>query len=443
VVGAQGASAEIVLVALAYGLGSGVVLLLIAYGGRRVVERIRGVGRGPTLQRAFGVVMMLTAVAMAADLDVRFQTALANDFPSFVTNPTGEFERSRAVGDRLAELRGRPRFDSSSHEATVRERAEAPAASDLPNLGLAPDFTDNERWFNTAGERPLQLQRLRGRVVLIDFWTYTCINCIRTLPAVKAWDKRYRRKGLTIVGVHTPEFAFERKAGNVKLAIAQNKIRYPVAQDNAYGTWNAWGNQYWPAKYLIDARGRVRYTHFGEGAYDETEDAIRALLGEAGRAKGLGRLTGARTESADPGVMTPETYLGFSKAQGFLPDAPRPGLHRYRGASELPPNAFSLRGSWRSAPESSTAVAGASLDARFRAKKVFLVMSSRGRVPRKVQVFVDGKPVRVVAGEDVRGGSVTVRSERLYRLVNLPRVGDHRLRLRFGKGVTGYAFTFG
>jgi cytochrome c biogenesis protein CcdA/thiol-disulfide isomerase/thioredoxin len=439
----QGASAEIVVIALAYGLGSGVVLLLIAYGGRRVVDRIRAMGRGPMIQRALGVVMVLTAVAMAADLDVRFQTALANDFPSFVTNPTRELERSRAVGDRLADLRGRPRFDSSSHEATVRKRAETSVPSDLPNLGLAPDFTDNERWFNTAGDRPLSLERLRGRVVLVDFWTYTCINCIRTLPAVKAWDKRYRRKGLTIVGVHTPEFAFERKAGNVGLAIAQNKIRYPVAQDNAYATWNAWGNQYWPAKYLIDARGRVRYTHFGEGDYDETEDAIRALLAEAGQAKGLGRLTSARTESADPGVMTPETYLGFSKAQGFAPGPPQPGIHRYRGATQLSPNAFSLKGSWRSAPESSTAIAGASLDARFRAKKVFLVMSSRGRVPRKVQVFLDGKPARAVAGEDVRGGSVTVRGERLYRLVNLPRAGDHRLRLRFERGVTGYAFTFG
>jgi thiol-disulfide isomerase/thioredoxin len=290
----------------------------------------------------------------------------------------------------------------------------------------------------------LSLEGLRGRVVLVDFWTYTCINCLRTLPAVKAWDKRYRQKGLTIVGVHTPEFAFERKEGNVRLAIAQNKIRYPVAQDNAYGTWNAWGNQYWPAKYLIDAQGRVRYTHFGEGDYDKTEDAIRSLLAEAGEAHRLGRLTGARTETPDPGVMTPETYLGFSKAQGFVPGPPRPGAHRYPGASDMPPSSFALKGTWRSGPEGSTALSRAALSARFRAKKVFLVMSSKRRADRSVEVLVDGKRVgSAQAGADVKGGSATVKDERLYRLVSLPRAGDHRLTLRFEKGVTGYAFTFG
>jgi cytochrome c biogenesis protein CcdA/thiol-disulfide isomerase/thioredoxin len=439
----QGASGDIVAVALAYGLGSGVVLLLIAHGGRRVGERIRAVGRGPALQRTLGVVMVLTAVAMAADLDVRFQTALANDFPNFLTNPTRGIERSRAVGDRLADIRGRPRFDSSRKVSARPAAAGVSVPSDLPDLGLAPNFTDNERWFNTARGRTLSLERLRGRVVLVDFWTYTCINCIRTLPAVKAWDKRYRRKGLTIVGVHTPEFAFERKAGNVKLAIAQNKIHYPVAQDNAYGTWNAWGNQYWPAKYLIDARGHVRYTHFGEGDYGKTEDAIRSLLAEAGEAKNLGRFAGARTETADPGVQTPETYLGFTKAQGFVPNAPRPGVHRYPGATHMPPSTFSLKGTWRSRRESSTAVAGASLDVRFQAKKVYLVMSSKGRVPRKVGVLVDGKPVQAQAGQDAKGGSATVKDERLYDLVSLPSAGDHRLTLRFERGVSGFAFTFG
>ena len=443
----RGASGDIVAVALAYGLGSGAVLLLIAYGGRRAAGRIRALGRGPALQRALGVVMVLTAVAMAADLDVRFQTALANDFPGFITNPTRSLERSDAVEGRLAGLRGKSRFDSSERPQTAPRSVRAAAAKPaprLPNLGLAPDFTDNERWFNTAAGRPLSLRRLRGRVVLVDFWTYTCINCIRTFPALKAWDSRYRAKGLAIVGVHTPEFAFERKAGNVKRAIAQNGLRYPVAQDNAYGTWNAWGNQYWPAKYLIDARGRVRYTHFGEGDYEQTEEAIRALLAEAGHAKGLGKLSGARPESADPRVRTPETYLGSAKAQSFLPGPPVEGTHRYPGASRLPPSHFALKGTWRAGAERSTAVRGASLDARFSARKVFLVMSSRGRRPRKVRVLVDGEPVpRARAGEDVSGGVATVTDERLYRLVSLPRAGEHRLELRFERGVTGYAFTFG
>ncbi len=439
----RGTSGEIVAVALAYGLGSGVVLLLIAHGGRRALERVRRLGRGPSLQRAMGGVMVLTAVAMAAQLDVRFQTALANDFPDLLTNPTGALERSGAVEGRLADLRGRSRFDSSakvSAEPDGREAA-APVPSRYPNLGRAPEFKDNERWFNS---RPLSLRGLRGRVVLVDFWTYTCINCIRTLPALKAWDARYRGKGLTIVGVHTPEFAFERRAGNVDRAIAQNRLRYPVAQDNGYGTWNAWGNQYWPAKYLIDARGRVRYTHFGEGDYAETEEAVRALLAEAGRAKGLGRPTRARTEAADAGVMTGETYLGSERARGFLPAPPADGTHRYPDAPRLPSSSFALEGTWRTGPERSTAVRGASLEARFTAKKVFLVMSSRGRRPRRVRVLIDGRPVRAAhAGEDVTSARATVRDERLYRLISLPRAGEHRLTLRFESGVTGYAFTFG
>ena len=160
-------------------------------------------------------------------------------------------------------------------------------------------------------------------MVLIDFWTYTCINCIRTLPYLRAWDARYRERGLTIVGVHTPEFAFEREADNVERAIAQNRLRYPVAQDNEFATWSAWGNQYWPAKYLIDARGRVRYAHFGEGDYEETDAAIRALLAEAG-AERLGAPARARVETASQELATPETYLGFERAERFLPDPPAP-----------------------------------------------------------------------------------------------------------------------
>ena len=269
----QGASAELVAVALGYAAGSAVVLLLIAYGGRRLIERLRAAGRGPMVQRTLGAIMVATAVAVAADLDVRFQTALADELPAFATNPTRGLERSGAVEDRLAELRGRSRFAEGG--------ASEPSAG-LPVLGKAPDFVGNSHWFNTPANAPLDLEGLRGKVVLIDFWTYTCINCIRTLPYLRAWDGRYRDRGLTIVGVHTPEFAFERETRNVERAIKQNRLRYPVAQDNDFSTWSAWGNQYWPAKYLIDSRGRVRYAHFGEGEYDKTEAAIRALLAEAG-----------------------------------------------------------------------------------------------------------------------------------------------------------------
>jgi cytochrome c biogenesis protein CcdA/thiol-disulfide isomerase/thioredoxin len=419
----QGTSADLVLLALAYGAGSAAVLLLLAFGGRRVVDRVRRAGHGPTVQHALGVLLIGTAVAMAAELDVRFQTVLANELPSVVSNPTGAIERSAGIERRLADLRGPSRFDLS------RTAGAAPRA-DLPVLGKAPDFTGNDAWLNT---RPLSLEQLRGRVVLIDFWTYTCINCLRTLPQLRAWDARYRDDGLTIVGVHTPEFAFERELDNVERAVRRNGLRYPVAQDNSYATWDAWGNQYWPAKYLIDAEGRVRYTHFGEGAYEETETAIRALLAEAGRDR-LGDMTRARTESPDPGVATPETYLGFARADGFVPSRPRPGTNRYPPVRDgLDPSRFALSGVWRVDEESATAVSGAAVHARVVARKVFLVLSARGPGRHGVEVLLDGEPLR----------RVVVRSQRLYPLVSLPEVADRRLTLRVDPGVSAYAFTFG
>ena len=439
----QGASGELVAVALGYAAGSALVLLLVAYGGRRVLDRLRAAGRGPLVQRVLGAVMVATAVAVATDLDVRFQTALADDFPEVVVNPTRALERSDAVEDRLADLRGRPRFEETNAELERAAAGGSRRTAGLPVLGSAPDFTGNDRWFNTRANTPLRLDGLRGRVVLIDFWTYTCINCIRTLPYLRAWDGRYREHGLTIVGVHTPEFTFEREAENVREAIAANRIRYPVAQDNEFATWNAWGNRYWPAKYLIDARGRVRYAHFGEGAYEETEAAIRALLAEAGRDR-LGPVAEARVETADPELVTPETYLGFERAEGFVPGPLRPGYGRYEAPEELPPVRFALSGAWYVGQESATAVGDARIEARVTARKVFLVMSSKGGQPRHLQVLVDGRPVRAAeAGQDVRGGRVTVREERLYRLVSLARVEDRRLTLRVPAGVTGYAFTFG
>ena len=439
----QDSSLELVAVAIAYGAGSALTLGLMAFGGRRVLERLRRTGRGPGLQRGLGVVMVMTALAMFANLDVRFTTALANDFPAFLTNPTRGLERSDAVEERLADLRGESRFDSDREQAAAADPHSAETASRYPVLGNAPDFTGNQEWFNTPEGSGLSLADLRGRVVLVDFWTYTCINCIRTFPALKEWDRLYRDTGLTIVGVHTPEFAFERKASNVREAIDQNALAYPVAQDNDYATWNAWGNQFWPAKYLIDAQGRVRYTHFGEGDYEKTEQAIRALLEESGQDR-LGGRAQARPETPDPAVRTPETYLGTLRAKGWSGEPPRNGTRSYPGVDALPSNGFALAGRWRVDGESATSGEGASLDARFTARKVFLVMSAEGKRPRDVQVLLDGRPVSAAeAGEDVRGGAAAVTGERLYRLVSLPRAGEHELTLRFPPGVRGYAFTFG
>jgi thiol-disulfide isomerase/thioredoxin len=279
--------------------------------------------------------------------------------------------------------------------------------------------------------------------VLIDFWTYTCINCLRTLPALRAWHERYERDGLVIVGVHTPEFTFERDRENVERAIEDNDLRYPVAQDNAYGTWNAWGNQYWPAKYLIDAEGQVRHVHFGEGAYGETENAIRGLLAEAGTRR-LGTASGVRPPSADAGVRTPETYLGVVRAQGFVDPVPAIGTRRYPPPGGLPSSRFALSGVWHVDEERATAVAGGEIHARPVAREVYLVMSSRGGRARRVDVLLDGRPVpTIAAGADVRNGAVTVERQRLYRLVSLPEVGERDLALRVPPGVSAYAFTFG
>jgi cytochrome c biogenesis protein CcdA/thiol-disulfide isomerase/thioredoxin len=448
----SGTTAKIVAVAIAYGLGSAVVLLGLALGGRRLIDRVRRAGRGGTLQRGFGAVMVLTAVLMATSVDLRFQEALASHFPSLLTNPTGGLEKSAAVQTELAGLRGKPKFDEAVVEAITR--AAAPGRGALPGvrtpelavLGRAPAFATGQRWFNSP---PLTMAGLRGRVVLVDFWTYTCINCLRTLPYLKAWDERYRAKGLTIVGVHTPEFAFERKASNVGAAIDRQSIRYPVVQDNEYGTWNAFANQYWPAKYLIDARGRVRYVHFGEGEYEETEAAIRALLREAGdrRLGGAARPRG-RIESVGHRA-TPETYLGTARAKGFSPVGPRPGTHDYTAAApaRLRQSVFSLGGRWRIDRESARAVRGATITARVVGGAVYLVLSSTGGQSvraRRVRVELDGRPIaRSAAGDDVRAGVVTVRRQRLYHLVKLDSPGEHVLTLRFDAGVSGFAFTFG
>ena len=268
--------------------------------------------------------------------------------------------------------------------------------------------------------------------MLVDFWTYTCINCIRTFPHLKAWDARYRRDGLTVVGVHTPEFAFERDAGNVADAIAQNGLRYPVAQDNDRATWDAWGNQYWPASYLIDATGQVRYVHFGEGGDAQTEAAIRALLAERGTHLGAGGSRPGPT-LVPAAQATPETYLGTARAQGFSPPV-RSGTHRYARPARPPAlSRFALSGTWDIDEESATAGRGAGLDATIQAKDVYLVLSSPLQAPRRVRVTVDGHRI----------APVVVTRQRLYELVRLPRVGRHHLHLDLDPGLSAYAFTFG
>ncbi len=428
-------------VALSYGIGSAAVLYLLMLGGRRVTAPLAR--RGPGLQVAMGAVMVVVALAMLGEYDIRFQNRIASDLPGFLVNPSKPLEDTAAAHDALAEVRG----SSGGLGEAVAEAAPMPEAtgpgpdSGPPVYGEAPEFVDNQHWFNTPGDRPLTLRSLRGRVVLVDFWTYSCINCLRTLPYLNAWNAKYAKDGLTIVGVHTPEFPFERVAGNVEEAIEANGIRYPVVQDNEQATWNAYGNQYWPAEYFIDAEGNVRYVHFGEGEYGEKERVIRDLLAEAGR-KVPRKDAHVHAIAASAGVTTPETYLGPERAERFTNPSLSPGLHVFSAPSALPANEFAYHGRWRIALQSATA-AGGTLDLNFGARRVYLVLGSPGR-DRKLRVKLDGRPISSAdAGTDVHGGVVDVTGQRLYNLVGLPRVEHHVLELEPEAGVTGYAFTFG
>jgi cytochrome c biogenesis protein CcdA/thiol-disulfide isomerase/thioredoxin len=446
VISVGAATGRSIAVGIAYAIGSAAMLLALALGGRAVFERVRRAGRGPVLQRALGVVLLATAVVIAAELDVNFDQFIARHIPE--VNATASLEKSHAVESRLATLTGhevrfKPAADSLVASRNTTEAKLLEDAHKLKDAGEAPEFSETQKWFNTPGGRPLTLSGLRGRVVLIDFWTYTCINCIRTLPHLKAWDAAYRKDGLTIVGVETPEFSFEHDAANVGNAIAQFGLRYPVVQDNNMGTWNAYQNEYWPADYLIDARGHVRYASFGEGDYDKTETAIRALLAEAGAdVGGMSRPHGVLTPSE---LATPETYLGTARGEGWLA-RPSSGYHFY---GESPPaklelDKFAYSGTWDISEQPATAVRGAGIDVQFLAKDVYLVLSSPHERALRVSVMLDGRPIPAAAGgTDVHHGAVTVRRQRLYSLVSLPRDEEHRLSLRFAPGVSGYAFTFG
>jgi cytochrome c biogenesis protein CcdA/thiol-disulfide isomerase/thioredoxin len=436
----QGTSLQIVVIALAYAAGSALVLLLLALGGRRVADAIRRAGRGLALQRGLGVVMVATAVVMATQLDVKLENAFASHLPTALVNPTSSLENSHGVQSRLAHLRGKPKFDLGAATA----KANMPKPDNLPVLGTAPAFASSGPWLNTGG-KALSLAQLRGRVVLVDFWTYTCINCIRTLPYLKAWDARYRKAGLTIVGVHTPEFPFEHDTNNVKQAIASDGIKYPVVQDNNYGTWTAWGNQYWPAEYLVDARGRVRYTHFGEGDYSKDEQAIRALLAERGdKTLTRGLAAGKVHAIQPPRLATPETYVGTARAQGWV-NGPHRGTHDYGSPPNgLGLNQFAYGGIWNETGESGTAVGNSSLNLDFQAQRVYVVLSPPRGHSALVKVELDGRPIPAnAAGSDVHGGVVTVNRQRLYNVVNLSKSGGGYLRLSMQNGIGAYSFTFG
>jgi cytochrome c biogenesis protein CcdA/thiol-disulfide isomerase/thioredoxin len=446
----QSLSAGRLAVALAYGVGSAVVLYALMLGGRRLTGRLAR--RSGRFQMAMGAVMVLIALLMLGNYDTRFETAIASDLPSFLVDPTSGLESSHLAKTQLAALRGH----KARQAGGLRE---ADAGLRLPVLGTAPEFKDTQDWFNTGvgghSNKPLSLASLRGHVVLVDFWTYTCINCIRTLPYLNAWYAKYHAKGFEIVGVHTPEFPFEHSASNVAEAIEQNGIHYPVVQDNDYGTWDAYNNEYWPAEYLIDARGRIRLADFGEGNYEAKQRAIRSLLVEAG-AGGLGSAADVHALTPSEAEVTPESYLGTERGERFTNGVLSGGLHEYGALPAQAPSLSELRlaGAWRIAAWSASAVRDSQLQLRFRARRVYLVMglthrpattaSGAASETRPVQVLLDGHPIAAaLAGSDVRSGTVAVGFERLYRLVSLPSVQTHTLTVRAAPGVSLYDYTFG
>jgi cytochrome c biogenesis protein CcdA/thiol-disulfide isomerase/thioredoxin len=390
---------------LAYATGAAIPMLLIARGGREMGARIRA--HAERLRIASGVAIALVALGLVFHLDDR----LAQLTPGYTTFLQDKIELSSSAQRELAKVRG------GGETLTANPKA----GGGLPDYGVAPALHADGEWINT---QPLTLQQLRGKVVLIDFWTYSCINCLRTLPHLTAWDAAYRDKGLVIVGVHTPEFAFEHVTSNVRGAVRRLGVRYPVMQDNRFNTWDNYANQYWPAEYLIDRNGHVRHTHFGEGEYDHTESLIRQLLAVKGtRAKQFPDMT--PTEA-----MTPETYLGYARIRNYtgttiVPDK----AARYTFPSSLSANAFSYDGTWRVSEEEITSIRDARLRFDFRAKDVYLVLGGRGTV----QVLVDGKPSK----------TVRVNAERLYTLRAADRTSHGLLELRFTPGVRAYAFTFG
>lgn len=431
------------LVTLAYAIGAAIPMLGIAYGGQAVLERARALaGRAGAVQRVFGVIMIVTALAMVSGVDRDFQVWATGNFPGGWNTPFSKVEDSGPVRQALAGLRPAA---STRPAGAVEKVSAADVALGMQDLGPAPNFTGITRWFNTP--EPLTMAGLRGKVVLVDFWTYSCINCLRTLPHLEDWYARYHSAGLEVVGVHSPEFAFEGIPANVAAAIRQWGIPYPVALDPAYATWNAYQNEYWPAEYLIDAQGHVRYTSFGEGDYDKTERAIRQLLADADHPVKVA--IGHVADTTPTYQMTPETYVGSERMSNFAsPQTVVPGQAQdFTTPAALPSDQFALAGRWQVNAQEATALrAGDSLDFTVTADKVFVIFAPPGP-QAKVRVYLDGAPVTAgsKAGADVHGGEVRVGMDNLYNVIDLHGpVETHRLRLVFETpGTQVYSFTFG
>ena len=450
----NGASLSTSFLLLAYAAGAATSLAVaVLIGGKVFSAMKRSLGAGEWIRRGLGVVVLGGVIAIASGLDTGLlahvslasTNALEQGLVDRIHTPTEAVavKHAQVVSHEESAIKAGP---SMTMAATQRPSVQLPVEGHLPPLTGAID------WLNSP---PLTADALRGHVVLVDFWTYSCINCLRALPYVEAWAKKYRDQGLIVIGVHTPEFAFERNIDNVRAAAERLGIDYPVAIDNNYAIWRGFNNQYWPAHYFIDADGRIRHHHFGEGNYDESERVIQELLREAGH-KNISPSTvsvaGTGVEAAPDmaDIESPETYIGADRAQNFA----SPGgvdlnqAHSYTAPSSLTLNQWALTGEWRIGGHNAILVQpNGSITYRFHARDLHLVLGpGPDGKPVRFQVLLDGHKPGNDHGVDVDAdGDGVINGQRLYQLVRLTGdISDHTFAIRFlDPGATAYSFTFG
>jgi cytochrome c biogenesis protein CcdA/thiol-disulfide isomerase/thioredoxin len=445
----KGASVGTTLLLLAYAAGAATSLALaLAVGGRLFAAMKRSLGVGEWIRRGLGVAVLIAVIAIAFGLDTGFLTRVS-------LSGTASLEQS--LIDRISPASTSAGASMGPSTVMTDEPAMAmkakPGAQEV-NLGVEggfPSLSGAEEWLNSP---PLTREELKGKVVLIDFWTYSCINCLRAIPYVRAWAEKYKDHGLVVIGVHTPEFAFERKVSNVRAAVAELKIEYPVPIDNEYKIWRAFDNQYWPAHYFIDAKGRIRYHHFGEGEYDRSERVIQQLLAEAGDEGYSAALvsvtaSGAQAAPDDSDVKSPETYIGYNRADNFV----SPGgiaedeSHDYASAP-LQLNQWSLSGDWTVGAENAALnKQDGRIAYRFHARDLHLVLGpAADNKPIRFRVGIDGAAPGTKHGADIDAdGRGVVEGQRLYQLIRQSgAISDRTFEIEFlDPGVQAYAFTFG
>jgi len=416
---------QIILLTLVYMSGVGIPLFVFSTFGSHLLSKGKFLsaytGR---IQQFFGVLMIMTSIVIITNYDKVLQVQLLTQYPAF-SNIFYGLEQNDKVQSELN------RISNRTDSFTAKSLS-------LANLGPAPDFFGN--WIDG---NQISITSLRGNVVLVDFWTYSCINCIRTIPFVEGWYEKYRGDGFVVIGVHSPEFEFEKNTQNVTNAIKMFGITYPVVQDNDLITWNRFNNVYWPAKYLIDKDGIIRYVHFGEGRYAETEEAIKMLLGQSG--KNVSSELIKLPDQTPTNLLTQETYLGFKRMSNYSMD-PQPvlGLTKYSPPKYIQQNMFSFDGEWYVTDEYAESENNSSLSLNFVGSKVFLVITPSGN--DDITVYLDESPVGTEnAGKDVVNGKIQLDVPRLYELIDLKgRTEGRLLRLDFKeKGTRVFAFTFG